>query len=163
MKIGIISDTHGYIDNKILKHLKQCDEVWHAGDIGSLEVSDSIKEISKLRAVYGNIDNAIIRAEFNEFEYFKVEDTTILITHIGGKPGYYYPKVRSAIEKFNPQIFVCGHSHILKIMFDKKYNHLYLNPGACGNSGQHKVKTIITFEILGKNFSNMEIIEIPKT
>ena len=159
-KILLLSDTHSYIDAQILKYVKQADEVWHAGDIGSIEVSDTLKGLKPLRAVYGNIDNSIIRTEHPLNNKFTIEKVTVWITHIGGYPNRYDPRVREEISKNPPQIFISGHSHILKVIFDKKLNLLHLNPGAAGKHGFHTVRTMLRFEINESNISNLEIIEL---
>ncbi|MBT8260983.1 MAG: metallophosphoesterase family protein [Flavobacteriaceae bacterium] len=158
-KILLLSDTHSYIGNDILKYVKQADEVWHAGDIGDLHVTDTIKELKPLRAVYGNIDNAKARTEFPEHNIFSCEDVKVWITHIGGYPGRYSPKVRQKIKQNPPNIFISGHSHILKVMPDKKLNLLHMNPGAIGKHGFHKARTMLRFEINGNKIKNLEVIE----
>jgi hypothetical protein len=152
-KICIISDSHNYIDNNIINYIKKCDEVWHAGDIGELEICDELKKYTFLRAVYGNIDNHIIRSEYPEFLFFQCEKIKILMTHIGGYPGKYTKKIIELIKKYNPNIFICGHSHILKVLNDKKFNLIHINPGAIGKHGLHQVRTMITLQIeKKKNF-----------
>lgn len=158
-KILLLSDTHSYIGDDILKYIKQADEVWHAGDIGDLQVTDTIKELKPLRAVYGNIDNAKARAEFPEHNIFNCENVNVWMTHIGGYPGRYSPSVRDKIKLYPPNLFISGHSHILKVMPDKKLNLLHMNPGAIGKHGFHKARTMLRFEINGKNISNLEVIE----
>lgn len=160
MKILLLSDTHSYIDEQILKFVKQADEVWHAGDIGNLKVTDTIKKIKPLRAVYGNIDDKTARVEFPLNNKFSVENISVWITHIGGYPGNYNYRVREELKKNPPKIFICGHSHILKVQFDKKLNLLHLNPGAAGKQGFHKVRTMLRFEINCGKIENMEIIEL---
>lgn len=161
-KILLLSDTHSFIDNQILKFVKQADEIWHAGDIGDLKVTDTIKQLKPLRAVYGNIDDANARMEFPLDNHFTVEGVTVWITHIGGYPNRYNPRVRNEIEKNPPKIFISGHSHILKVQFDKKLNLLHLNPGAAGKHGFHKVRTMLRFVIDNENIKNLEIIELEK-
>ena len=146
-KILLLSDTHGFIDNKILNYCRQADEVWHAGDIGNIKVTDQIKEITKLRAVYGNIDEHIIRTEFPLDNIFTIEKMKVWITHIGGYPNRYDQRIKDKIIKNPPDIFISGHSHILKVQFDKKLDLLHLNPGAVGNYGIHTLKTMLRFEI----------------
>lgn len=162
-KILLLSDTHSYIDNQILKYVKQADEVWHAGDIGNLKVSDAIQKLKPLRAVYGNIDDKDIRLEFPLDNKFTIEKVTVWITHIGGYPSKYNYRVRDELQTNTPKLFICGHSHILKIQFDKKLNLLHLNPGACGKSGFHKVRTMLRFNLDDGNIKDMEIIELSKT
>ena len=159
-KILLLSDTHGFIDDQILKFVKQADEVWHAGDIGDLHVTDLIKGIKPLRAVYGNIDNNKARAEFPLDNRFSVEGVSVWITHIGGYPNKYNQRVREELKITPPKLFICGHSHILKVQYDKKLNLLHLNPGAAGNHGFHKVRTMLRFEINKGEIKNMEIIEL---
>ena len=159
-KILLLSDTHSFIDDQILKYVKQADEVWHAGDIGQLAVTDTIKKIKPLRAVYGNIDDHQARAEFPLHNRFICEDMSVWITHIGGYPGKYNPAIRTELQQNPPRIFICGHSHILKVQYDKKLNLLHLNPGAAGKHGFHKVRTMLRFEIHGADIKNMEVIEL---
>ncbi|AZJ35082.1 metallophosphoesterase [Tenacibaculum singaporense] len=159
-KILLLSDTHSFIDEQILKFVKQADEVWHAGDIGDLNVTDAIKKLKPLRAVYGNIDDKDARAEFPLDNKFTVEGVSVWITHIGGYPNKYNQRVREELRMNTPQLFICGHSHILKVQYDKKLNLLHLNPGAAGNHGFHKVRTMLRFEIDKGNVKNMEVIEL---
>lgn len=162
MKILLLSDTHSYIDQRILDYASAADEVWHAGDIGDLKVTDELSKVSRLRAVYGNIDNAEIRKEFPLNNRFLIDNTDVWITHIGGYPGKYSQPVRAQINSNPPKIFVCGHSHILKVMFDKKLGLLHLNPGACGIYGFHQVRTMLRFEINSDKIEKMEVIELGK-
>lgn len=159
-KILLLSDTHSFIDNQILKFVAQADEVWHAGDIGDLKVTDTIKKMKPLRAVYGNIDDKDARAEFPLDNKFEVEGVRVWITHIGGYPNKYNQRVREDLKKERPQLFICGHSHILKVQFDEKLNILHLNPGAAGNHGFHKVRTMLRFELDNTAIKNMEVIEL---
>lgn len=161
-KILLLSDTHSHVDATILKHASWADEVWHAGDIGDLKVTDAIKEVATLRAVYGNIDDAAIRQEFPLHQRFTCEAVTVWITHIGGYPGRYKPSIRTQLEQSSPRLFICGHSHILKVMPDKKYKLLHMNPGAIGKHGFHQVRTMLRFTIDNDNISNLEVIEIPR-
>jgi len=158
-KILLLSDTHSYIDTKILKYVKQADEVWHAGDIGDLKVTDAITALKPLRAVYGNIDDAKARVEFPEHNRFMCEDVDVWITHIGGYPPKYNSKVKNDISLNPPKLFISGHSHILKVMPDKKLNLLHMNPGAVGTHGFHKVRTMLRFEIDRDKIKNLEVIE----
>ena len=160
-KILLLSDTHSYIDDAILKYVKQADEVWHAGDIGDLEVTDAIKALKPLRAVYGNIDDAKARLEFPENNRFMCEDVDVWITHIGGYPPKYNSRTRDMIIKNPPRIFICGHSHILKVMPDKRYDIIHMNPGAAGKHGFHKVRTMLRFTIDDSKIENLEVIEFP--
>lgn len=160
MKILLLSDTHSYIDERILDYAKKADEVWHAGDIGDLKVTDELSKLSQLRAVYGNIDNAEIRREFPLHNRFSVEGLDVLMTHIGGYPGKYSPAIREELYQNPPKLFICGHSHILKVMPDKKLNLIHMNPGACGIYGFHKIRTMIRFEISNGKIESPEVIEL---
>ena len=159
-KILVLSDTHSHIDDRILKHVDWADEVWHAGDIGALEVTDIIQEKKPLRAVYGNIDNHQVRSEFPLHNRFVCEEVAVWITHIGGYPGKYNPDLREEIQLNPPQLFICGHSHILKVQFDKALNLLHLNPGAAGVHGFHQVRTMLRFVIDGAAIKDLEIVEL---
>ncbi|WP_353076453.1 metallophosphoesterase family protein [Flavobacterium sp.] len=159
-KIVLLSDTHSHIDDTILKYVKLADEVWHAGDIGDLKVTDTIKKLKPLRAVFGNIDNHEARLEYPLNNRFICEGVDVLITHIGGYPGKYSPAIREEITQNPPKLFICGHSHILKVMFDKKLNCLHMNPGAAGISGFHQKRTMLRFEIDGDKIQSLEVIEI---
>ncbi len=159
-KIVLLSDTHSHIDDTILKYVKLADEVWHAGDIGDLKVTDTIKKLKPLRAVFGNIDNHEARLEFPLNNRFLCEGVDVLMTHIGGYPGKYSPAIREEITKNPPKLFISGHSHILKVMFDKKLNCLHMNPGAAGISGFHQKRTMLRFEIDGDKIQSLEVIEI---
>ncbi len=159
-KILLLSDTHSYIDAQIIKFVKQCDEVWHAGDIGNLDVTDSIKKIKPLRAVYGNIDDKDARSEFPLDNKFTLEGVDVWMTHIGGYPNKYNQRIREEIKINSPKIFIAGHSHILKIQYDKKLELLHLNPGAAGNYGFHKIRTMLRFKIDNGEIKDMEIIEL---
>ncbi|MFL9843438.1 metallophosphoesterase family protein [Flavobacterium rhizosphaerae] len=161
-KILLLSDTHSYIDETILKYVKQADEVWHAGDIGNLSVTDAIKKEKPLRAVYGNIDDAKARMEFPLNNRFMCEGVDVWITHIGGYPGKYNIAVRDELKQNPPRLFICGHSHILKVMNDAKLGLLHMNPGAAGVHGFQKVRTMLRFEIDGDKIQNLEVIEIAK-
>ena len=162
-KILLLSDTHSYMGEEILKHVKQADEVWHAGDIGSLEVTDALKKYAPVKAVYGNIDDRTIRTEFKGNLYFKCEKVNVMMTHIGGYPGRYDKKILPIIEQANPDLFICGHSHILKVMYDKKNQLLHMNPGAVGDYGIHQVKTILCFTIDGKDIKDLRVVEFPRS
>lgn len=161
-KILLISDTHSYIDDQIIKYVKLVDEVWHAGDIGNIEVADTIKAIKPLRGVYGNIDDKIVRMEFPLNNRFTIEKIDVWITHIGGYPNRYDPKIKEEIKNNPPTLFISGHSHILKVQYDKKLNLLHLNPGAVGKHGFHQVRTMLRFEINDSDIRNLEIIELGK-
>ena len=160
-KILLLSDTHSYIDDAIIKYVKQVDEVWHAGDIGDLKVTDAIKNIKPLKGVYGNIDDAKARLEFPEHNRFMCEDIDVWITHIGGYPKAYNVRVREEIKINPPKLFISGHSHILKVMPDNKLNLLHMNPGAVGKHGFHKTRTMLRFTIHGSKIDNLEVIEFP--
>lgn len=159
-KILLLSDTHSFIDDQILKFVKQADEVWHAGDIGNLKVTDTIKALKPLRAVYGNIDNKDARAEFPLDNRFEVENVSVWITHIGGYPKKYNQRVRESLQKNAPKLFICGHSHILKVQFDKTHNLLHINPGAAGKHGFHKIRTMVRFSLDAGEIKEMEVIEL---
>ncbi|MDX1365168.1 metallophosphoesterase family protein [Arenibacter latericius] len=161
-KILLLSDTHGHIDEQILKYVKQADEVWHAGDIGSLDVTDTIEKIKPLKGVYGNIDENRIQLEFPLDNRFKCEGVDVWITHIGGYPNKYNTRIREEIKKNPPKLFISGHSHILKVMWDKKLNLLHMNPGACGIQGFHQVRTMLRFVIDKEEIKDLEIIELGK-
>ncbi|WP_445454465.1 metallophosphoesterase family protein [Flavobacterium sp. 25HG05S-40] len=159
-KILLLSDTHSHLDEKVLKYVHLADEVWHAGDIGDLNVTDTLKSLKPLRGVYGNIDDDKARMEFPLHNRFFCEGVDVWITHIGGYPGKYNQAIRAEIQQNPPKLFICGHSHILKVQFDKKLNLLHMNPGACGIHGFHQVRTMLRFEIDGGKIQNLEIIEI---
>lgn len=161
-KIILLSDTHNSLDKRFTKHLQNADEIWHAGDIGDIKIIDQLRMYAKVRAVWGNIDNHIIRSEFKENLFFKCEGMKVMMTHIGGYPGRYSKKIISIIEQANPDIFISGHSHILKVIYDKKNNLLHMNPGAMGDYGIHKVKTILSFIIEDEKVKNLNIIEFPR-
>lgn len=162
IKIVVLSDTHSYIDNQIMKFVKQADEVWHVGDIGAIEVIDALKKVKPLRAVYGNIDNALIRSEYPLDNKFTIEKVSVWMTHIGGYPHKYDYRIKEEISKNPPNLFISGHSHILKVIFDKKLNLLHMNPGAAGKSGSHQVRTMLRFEINDDKILNLEVIELEK-
>ena len=161
-KILLISDTHGYIDKKIVKYANNVDEIWHAGDVGDISVSDKLKKIKPLRGVYGNIDDQKIRAEFPLHNRFICEKVNVWITHIGGYPKKYNPKILEELKSNPPDLFICGHSHILKVMNDKELDLLHMNPGAIGKHGLHGVRTMIQFEINGKKIENLSVIEFKR-
>jgi len=163
MKIGLLSDTHSYLDPKILSYFKDCDEIWHAGDIGDRAVIDELGKIKPLRAVFGNIDDQDMQVRYPEDLWFACGDLTVWMTHIGGAPPNYNPRIKKVFKERIPDIFICGHSHILRVKKDPNYkNLLYLNPGAAGNHGFHHIKTIVRFEVIGKEIKNMEVIELGK-
>jgi hypothetical protein len=163
MKIGLLSDTHSVLDPKVLDYFKSCDEVWHAGDIGDTAVADQLEKFKPLKAVFGNIDDQSMQVRFTEDLWYECEGLTIWMTHIGGAPPHYNPRIKKILQMRVPDLFICGHSHILRIKKDLNYkNMLYLNPGAAGNHGFHSIKTIVRFEILQKEIKNMEVIELGK-
>lgn len=159
-KIGLLSDTHGFLDDKVFEHFKDCDEVWHAGDIGTIEVADRLAAFKPLRAVYGNIDGDKLRVMFKQHERWMCEGVDVWMTHIGGYPGKYAREVKPEIFMHPPKLFISGHSHILKVMYDKKLGTLHINPGAEGKYGFHNVRTLVRFEIDGTDIRNLEVIEI---
>ncbi len=161
-KILLLSDTHGHLDERILKYAEEADELWHAGDIGTTAVSDSLKKVKPLKAVFGNIDGAEVRKEFPLNNRFRCEEVDVWITHIGGYPGRYSPAVKEEIKANPPRIFISGHSHILKVMNDKKLGVLHMNPGAAGKQGFHQVRTMLRFVIDGKEIKDLEVIELGK-
>lgn len=161
-KIGLISDTHGLLDEAVFTHFAQCDEIWHAGDFGNLAVADTLAAFKPLRGVYGNIDGQDVRQDYPEHLRFHCEDVDVWMTHIGGYPGRYSPALKKEIQRRPPKLFICGHSHILKVMFDQKIQCLHLNPGAAGKQGWHKVRTLMRFSITGDRIENLEVIELAK-
>ncbi|MFS4467179.1 metallophosphoesterase family protein [Maribacter sp. 2210JD10-5] len=161
-KILLLSDTHSHIDDAILKYARQADEIWHAGDIGNLRVTDGLSALKPLRGVYGNIDDHIIQKEFPLDNRFTCEEVNVWMTHIGGYPPKYNQRTRELIKANTPKLFICGHSHILKVMWDKKLNVLHMNPGACGKHGFHHVRTMLRFTIDGPEIKDLEIIELGK-
>jgi uncharacterized protein len=161
-RIGLLSDTHGFVHPEIPRIFKDCDEIWHAGDFGSIGVAEQLRTVKYLRGVFGNIDGLDVRMEFPEYLRFNCESTDVLITHIGGYPGNYSPTVRQIMNSNPPLLFISGHSHILKVMHDKKYNCLHINPGAAGRNGFHHVITMIRFVVDGANIKDLEVIEFPR-
>lgn len=161
-KIGLLSDTHGSIPERAKTFFADCDEIWHAGDIGTDEVAAGLKAMKPLRAVYGNIDGHPLRTDFREYAIFKIEDLVVLMMHIGGYPGRYSPKAKTLIQQFRPGLFISGHSHILKVIYDKKNKLLHINPGAAGNSGLHKKITMMRFSINRDRVEDLEILEIDR-
>ena len=158
--ILLLSDTHSYIDDRILEYAQNADEIWHAGDFGSQNVIDKLQEIHPIKGVFGNIDDHKIRAQFPETLRFTCEGVEVLMKHIGGYPSKYDLSIKEEITKNPPQLFISGHSHILKVMYDKNLNLLHINPGACGNIGWHKVRTMIRFQIEEREIKNLEVIEL---
>ena len=162
-RIGLISDTHGFLDERVFVHFEDCDEIWHAGDFGTREVSDQLASFKPLKGVYGNIDGNDIRLVHPKDQRFEVEEMQVWMTHIGGYPDRYSSEVKKNIMATPPQLFICGHSHILRIMTDKKLNNMiYINPGAAGNEGFHKVRTIVKFDIIEGKIENAKVIELGK-
>ena len=160
MKVGLVSDTHGFIDERLLDFFKDTQEIWHAGDVGDYSVIEKLEKIKPVKAVYGNIDGQDIRIQFSEHNRFRIEDTDVWITHIGGYPGRYDRNVYHEIRSNPPDIFISGHSHILKVMYDEKINCLHINPGAYGKSGSHAVRTAVRFEIHSSDIKKLEILEV---
>jgi putative phosphoesterase len=161
-KILLLSDTHNYIDNKIIELCNSCDEIWHAGDVGTAKVSDALEKMKPLRCVYGNIDGEDIRKKFPEILRFKCQEVDVMIRHIAGRPEKYIPEIKKVMETNPPQLFICGHSHILLVKFVKEYNCLHMNPGAAGISGFHQMRTMLRFTIDGKDIRDLEVIELGK-
>ncbi len=160
-RIGLISDTHGFLDENVFKHFEKCNEIWHAGDFGE-GVAQKIREKKRIKGVWGNIDDAVIRSEFPEQLVFMCEEVKVMIRHIGGSPPRYNPETRKELQIHRPQLFISGHSHILKVMYDEKIQCLHINPGAAGKQGWHKVRTLIRFVIDGKDMKDCEVIELGK-
>ena len=161
-RIGLMSDTHSWWDDRYLTHFADCDEIWHAGDIGSDDVAIELAAFKKLRAVFGNIDDWEIRTDFPQFQIFNIEEVKVVMTHIGGYPNAYAPGIKQLLLEEKPDIFISGHSHILKVMRDQQLGLLHLNPGAAGLKGFHKKVTMLRFQIDGKEISNMEIYDADK-
>lgn len=159
-KIGLLSDTHSYLDESVFTYFADSDEIWHVGDFGDVDVADRLEAFKPLRAVYGNIDGKDIRLRFSEDLRFTCEEVRVWMTHIGGYPGKYAPRIKSELMQDPPQLFITGHSHILKVIFDPKIHCLHLNPGAAGKHGWHKVRTLMRFEINKDKIENLEVIEL---
>lgn len=161
-KIGLMSDTHSFLDEGVYQYFEECDEIWHAGDFGNVEVLDRLRAFKPVRGVYGNIDGAALRAELPLDLRFECEGLPVFMTHIGGYPGRYAPRTRKILLAAPPRggLFICGHSHILKVMPDVAGGFLHINPGACGNEGWHRIKTLVRFSIEAGNLSNLQIIEL---
>lgn len=161
MKIGLISDTHGFLDPRVFEHFRNCDEIWHGGDFGDMAVAKALEDFKPLRGVYGNIDNKDLQSRFPEDLWFICDGLNIWMTHIGGAPPRYNPRIKKLLKTRVPDIFICGHSHILRVARDPAYaGMLYINPGAAGNQGFHYMKTLVRFEIEGKEVKNLEVIEL---
>ena len=159
-RIGLISDTHGWLDEQVFKHFEKCDEIWHAGDFGNLDVAERLEKFKPFKGVYGNIDGKEIRVPYPEQLLFKCEEVKVMIRHIGGSPPRYNPETKKQLIENKPGLFITGHSHILKIMYDQAINCLYMNPGAAGKQGWHKVRTVIRFAIDGKEMLDCEVVEL---
>ena len=162
IRIGLISDTHGFLDKSVFKHFEACDEIWHGGDFGNLALAEELAAFKPLKGVYGNIDGNDIRSIYPLQLSWNCEDVAVFMTHIGGYPGRYSKEVKQHLSTQSTQLFISGHSHILKIMYDEKYSCLHMNPGAAGNHGWHKIKTLVRFTIDGAQIKNCEVIEIGK-
>lgn len=162
MRIGLLSDTHGWLDPAVFDYFAECDEVWHAGDIGAMEVLEQLENFRSVRAVYGNIDDAQIRAATVENQVFTVQGLSVAMTHIGGYPGRYNARVRQLLDEQQPDLYICGHSHILKVMPDRKRKLLHINPGACGRHGFHKMRTLVRFAIKEGKVTDLEVVELGK-
>jgi putative phosphoesterase len=161
-KITLLSDTHGHLDERFFPHLAEADEIWHAGDIGNPEVMDRLESFAPAVAVYGNIDGLPIRGKYPEWQSWTTESVKVMMTHIGGRPPKYNPDVLPVLKQEKPQLFICGHSHILLVQYDKQLNCLHLNPGAAGKTGWHKVQTLLTFIIDGNDFREMKVVELDR-
>ncbi len=159
-KIGLLSDTHSYLDPKIFEYFKNVDEIWHAGDIGTIELADELEKFKPLKAVFGNVDGHELRNRYPEVLLFKIENVKIMMMHIGGFPPKYNATSKKIIETHKPNLFISGHSHILKVIPDSNFNLLHINPGACGKHGWHKINTLIRFDIDIDKIKNLEVIEI---
>jgi putative phosphoesterase len=159
-RIGILSDTHGFLNEEVFSYFEECHEIWHAGDIGTIEVADRLASFRSFKAVYGNIDNHTIRISYPQIQRFMCEDTEVLIKHIVGYPGKYDPGIRETLSTNPPKLLIAGHSHILKVQFDKRNNFLFINPGAAGKSGFHKVSTLVRLTIDGSVMKDLEVIEL---
>ncbi len=159
-RIGLISDTHGYLDDAVFRYFDACDEIWHAGDFGTLELADQLAAFKPLRGVYGNIDGQDVRIVHPEHQFFTCEEVKVWMTHIGGYPGKYPAKIKETLLNYQPDLFICGHSHVLKVIYDRNLHFLHLNPGAAGKQGWHKVRTLLRFDIFDKKIHNLEAIEL---
>ena len=159
-RIGLLSDTHGYLDEAVFQHFSNCDEIWHGGDFGAGDIANRLRDTKELKGVYGNIDGSDIRTEFPEQLVFMCEEVKVMMRHIGGYPPRYNPETKKELLIHQPELFISGHSHILKVMFDDKLQCLHMNPGAAGKQGWHKMRTIIRFAIDGKEMKDCEVIEL---
>jgi len=159
-RIALLSDTHGYLDDAVLKYFEGCDEIWHGGDFGTMEVADKLSAVKPFKGVYGNIDGTDIRVKFPENLFFEIEGMKFLITHIAGSPGKYNPRVKKLLTELKPDVLICGHSHILKVLRDTAFNVMYMNPGAAGNEGFHKMKTLLRFSVENGMLKDLEVVEL---
>lgn len=159
-RIGLLSDTHSYLDPNVFDHFKDCDEIWHGGDVGDVSLLDELEAFKPLRGVYGNIDDQAVRGRLPLNLNFEIEGLSVFITHIGGYPGRYTPRVRKILDTEKPRLYICGHSHILKVIMDKKRQCLHMNPGACGKHGFHQVRTLLRFSVGEGRISGLEVIEL---
>ncbi|MCD7976893.1 MAG: metallophosphatase family protein [Tannerellaceae bacterium] len=160
VKVGLLSDTHGYWDERYKEYFEPCDEIWHAGDIGSELLAARLSTLKPFRAVYGNIDGNNLRMQYPKIAHFTIEDVPVMMTHIGGYPGRYNPEIRKELYDIRPRLFITGHSHILKVMYDENLRCLHINPGAAGKSGFHQVRTLVRFVIEGNTIKDLEVIEL---
>jgi len=161
-RIALLSDTHNYLDPGLFKYLDSCDQIWHAGDIGTVGICHALQKIKPVTAVYGNIDGSDVRKEYPEEQHFTCEGVSVYMVHIGGYPGHYPAALKKKLELLKPALFICGHSHILRVMYDKQLNFLHINPGACGIHGFHQVKTLIRFSLQNSEIKDLEVIELGK-
>ena len=161
-KIGLLSDTHSYLHSRVVEFFKDCDEIWHAGDMGTIDIADQLSKIKPFKGVHGNIDGQDVRLVYPKELRFKCEDVDVLLTHIGGYPGKYAPEIKDKLISNPPKLFICGHSHILKVIYDKKYNLLHINPGAAGKYGLHQIITAIRFKIDKSDIKELEILELKR-
>jgi uncharacterized protein len=161
-RIGLLSDTHGFVNPRLHEFFKNCDEIWHTGDVGNTSVIDELNLIAPTKGAHGNIDDWAVAHVFPEFTVFMCEDVKVMLTHIGGYPPKYYPNILKKLDEEKPALFACGHSHILKVMYDEKHQLLHINPGAAGKQGMHLVCTAVRFEIEGKDIRNLEVLEFEK-
>jgi hypothetical protein len=162
VKIGLLSDTHGYLPPQVFEHFSKVDEIWHAGDIGTIDVADTLEKFKPCRIITGNIDGHELRIRYPEVLHFNIENVPVLMTHIGGYPPRYNQDSKSLILQYKPHLFICGHSHILKVMPDAQNNLLHINPGACGKQGWHKISTLVRFDVDNDRLKNLEVIELEK-
>jgi putative phosphoesterase len=161
-RIGLLSDTHGFLDDAVFKHFDECDEIWHAGDFGTAAIADQLQAFRPSKGVWGNIDGYDVRSVFPQKQVWRCEAVSVYMTHIGGYPGRYAPGIKSELEANKAALFICGHSHILKVMYDEKLRCLHMNPGAAGNQGWHTVRTLLRFSIDGNTIKDCEVIELGK-